>query len=90
MLYVVIVVCLAAITVAVFIIVPLELHFIGYLLLGMILNLTLIKLFSKQAVSYILFPFANSLMIFQYHISYNERMIQDVQKNFKIANDLIQ
>lgn len=86
----IVVACLAAVTVAVFVTVPTSVYFVAYLLLLMILNVTLISHFSKQAVSYILFPFANSLMIFQYHISYNERMILDVQKNYKVANDLIQ
>jgi hypothetical protein len=69
---------------------PSQLHFIAYVLCVMIFNVFLMATLSRHAVSYILFPFANRLMNYHYHISYNERMILDVTKNFKLANELIQ
>jgi hypothetical protein len=52
--------------------------------------MSLLIYMSKTAISYILFPFAFPLMKGYYHMSYNERMIQDVSANFKVASDLIQ
>lgn len=56
----------------------------------MLFNFVVIVKTSRYAVSYILFPYANYFMNRGYHQSFNERMIEDSIKNFRVVNDLIQ
>lgn len=56
----------------------------------LLFNFLVIVKVSRYAVSYILFPYANYFMNRGYHQSFNERMIEDSIKNFRVVGDLIQ
>jgi len=53
-------------------------------------NLALIVGVSNWAIGYVLFPFANGMMKYNYHMAFNKRMVMEMVKNFKRTNQILQ
>jgi len=78
-----ILIALALIMMGVFGYFELELPIVSGVAGVLLFNLILLTIIANYSVGYILFPFANGLMKYQYHMSFNERMIKEMSKNFK-------
>lgn len=60
-----------------------------FLTSALLLNVVLLLVGGKHALSYVLFPFANSLMNFQHHLVMNQRMCGDNQRRFGKAATIL-
>lgn len=67
-----------------------SLQFVKILPLFLICNGLFLVWLTKHALSYILFPFASSLLKNNYHSQMNHRMVTEVSSTLLAANEIIQ
>ena len=63
--------------------------YLCFLASALVLNTALLLAGGKHTLSYVLFPFAHSMVNFQHHLMMNQRMCGDNKKRFGKASNIV-
>jgi hypothetical protein len=56
---------------------------------SLFVNIVLLLTVGKYILSYVLFPYSNSIMKYFYSFTMNKKMIEEIKKSFKFGQEII-